>query len=71
MACNGTNPLTISGTNLNLPGTEVLINGVAIIPKSQPTLTSIVVVPPATTGVTVPVTVDNFGLPVTVSLTCQ
>jgi hypothetical protein len=71
MVCDGANPLTISGTNLNLPGTDVLINGVAITPKSQPTLTSIAVVPQAATGLTVPVTVDNFGLPVTVSLTCR
>jgi hypothetical protein len=71
MECNGSNPLTISGTNLNLPGTDVVINGTLVAPKSQPTLTSIVVVPPAANGVTVPVTVDNFGLPVTVSMTCQ
>ncbi len=71
MACNGANSLTISGTNLNLPGTDVLINGTVVTPKSQPTLTSIVVVPPSASGVTVPVTVDNFGLPVTLPLTCQ
>jgi len=70
LACNGVNPLTINGTNLNLPGTEVVIGGKLVAPTSL-TASTIVVVPPAATAVTVPVTVDNFGLPLTMSLACQ
>jgi putative Ig domain-containing protein/immunoglobulin I-set domain protein/IPT/TIG domain-containing protein len=70
MACNGTNSLTINGTNLNLPGTEVMVNGVIVAPKAQ-TPTVITMVPPAATGVTVAVAVDNFGLPSVLPLTCQ
>jgi hypothetical protein len=70
IVCNGTNTLTINGSNLNLPGTEVLIQGVVVQPQSL-TATAITIVPPAATGVTVPVTVDNFGLPITASLACQ
>ena len=70
MVCNGANVLTVNGTNFNLPGTEVLVNGAPVIPKTI-TATAITIVAPALTGVTVPLTVDNFGLPVTVRLTCQ
>jgi hypothetical protein len=70
IVCNGANTLTINGSNLNLPGTEVLIKGVVVQPTSL-TATAITIVPPAATGVTVPVTVDNFGLPITASLACQ
>lgn len=70
MVCNGTNTLTINGSNLNLPGTEVLIKGVVVQPQSL-TATAITIMPPVATGVTMPVTVDNFGLPITASLTCQ
>jgi hypothetical protein len=70
IVCNGTNTLTINGSNLNFPGTEVLIKGVVVQPQSL-TATAITLVPPAATAVTVPVTVDNFGLPVTASLACQ
>jgi len=70
MVCNGTNALTINGSNLNLPGIEVLIKGVVAPPQSL-TATAITLVPPAATAITVPVTVDNFGLPITASLACQ
>jgi len=70
MDCNGTNSLTINGTNLNLPGTDVMVNGVIVTPTSQ-TATAITMVPPSATGVSVAVVVDNFGLPSVVSLTCQ
>lgn len=70
LLCNGVNSLTINGSNLNLPGTEVVIGGKLVTPISL-TASTIVVVPPTATAVTVPVTVDNFGLPQTISLTCQ
>lgn len=70
LLCNGVNSLTINGTNLNLPGTEVLIGGKVITPLTV-TASTIVVVPPIATATTKPVTVDNFGLPVTASLACQ
>jgi putative Ig domain-containing protein/IPT/TIG domain-containing protein len=70
MVCNGINTLTINGTNLNLPGTEVLVNGVSATLTLQ-TATAITVVPHSATGTGVSITVDNFGLPVTKSLTCQ
>jgi hypothetical protein len=70
LVCNGVNSLTIYGNNLNLPGTEVVIGGKLVAPTSL-TASAIMVVPPTATAVTVPVTVDNFGLPVTMSLACQ
>ena len=70
LVCNGVNALTINGANLNLPGTEVLISGKLIAPTTL-TASTIIVVPPTATALTVPVTVDNFGLPVTKALTCQ
>lgn len=70
MLCNGTNTLTINGSNLNLQGTEVLVSG-SVVSQSNASAASITIKPPVAVGVTVPVTVDNFGLPATISLTCR
>jgi hypothetical protein len=68
--CNGTNTVTIEGSNLNLPGLEVTINGKLVVP-SKITASSLTFTPPQATGVIVPVVVDDFGVPFTKPLTCQ
>jgi hypothetical protein len=70
MVCNGINSLVVNGSNLNLQGVEVMVNGKLVAP-SIVSGQSLTITPPAAAGVTVPVVVDDFGLPVTKSLVCQ
>jgi hypothetical protein len=68
--CNGTNAVTIEGSNLNLQGVEVIVNG-KLVPPSNVTADSLTFTPPQATGAIVPVEVDDFGIPSTKALTCQ
>jgi hypothetical protein len=70
MVCNGINSLVIDGSNLSLQGVEVMVNGKLVSP-SMVSAQSLTITPPAAVGITVPVVVDDFGLPVTKSLVCQ
>ena len=70
MVCNGINAVTMEGSNLNLPGVEVIVNGKSVVP-SNVTASSLTFTPPQATGVIVPVVVDDFGIPFTKPLTCQ
>ena len=70
MACNGVNSLTIEGTNLNLQGVEVLVNGRLVVP-SNVAAGALTITPPAAAGVTVPVALYDFGVPSTKALACQ
>jgi hypothetical protein len=67
--CNGTNAVTIEGSNLNLQGVEVIVNGKSV-PLSNVTADSLTFTPPPAAG-TIPVEVDDFGIPSTKPLTCQ
>jgi hypothetical protein len=70
MVCNGVNSLTIEGANLNLQGVEVLVNGQLVVP-SNVAADALTITPPAASGVTVPVALDDFGLSTTKALVCQ
>src|ERR1700735_623573 len=70
MVCNGINAVTMEGSNLNLPGVEVIVNGKSVV-ASNVTASSLTFTPPQATGVIVPVVVDDFGIPFTKPLTCQ
>jgi IPT/TIG domain/Putative Ig domain len=67
--CNGTNTVTMEGSNLNLQGVEVIVNGKLVSP-SNVTADSLTFTPPQAAGV-VPVMVDDFGISSTKPLTCQ
>ena len=70
MVCNGMNTVSMEGSNLNLPGAEVTVNGKLVVPSNL-TASSLTFTPPPATGIVVPVVIDDFGMPFTKPLTCQ
>lgn len=77
VVCNASNTVAITpvagsagGSTFVQNGLDVMFNGAVVTPGASST-SSITITPPSHAAAALPVTVNNFGLPLTATLTCN